>query len=105
MANSPIKLLLLQANELSSDEIGMLESLLIKKKLSGLKIIAKDLRIRLTGATRKQDIIECLMCMAHIGAIQKDEGADSDDGCAISYLTDETKQDIRELPAFSSVTN
>ena len=57
MTNSPIKLLLLQANELSSYEIGMLESLLIKKKSSELKIIAKDLQIRLTGATRKQDII------------------------------------------------
>ena len=82
------------AKELSSDEIGMLESLLIKEKLSGLKIIVKDLRIRLTGATQKQNIIEHLMCMACFGAVQKDEGADSDDACAISYLTDEMKQDI-----------
>jgi len=43
--------------------------------------------------------------MACIGAIQEDEGANSDDACAISYLTDETKRDIRELPSFSSVTN
>ena len=43
--------------------------------------------------------------MARIEAIQKNEGADSDDACAISYLIDETKQDIRELPAFSSITN
>ena len=53
MADSCIKSLLLQAKELSSDEIEMLESLLVKEKLSGLKIIAKDLRIRLTSATRK----------------------------------------------------
>ena len=45
------------------------------------------------------------MCMARIGAIQEGEGADSDDACAISYLTNETKRDIRELPSFSSVTN
>ena len=68
--------------------------------MSGLKIIAKDLRIRPTGATRKQDIIECLMCMARIRAVQKDEGADTDDACAISYLTDEMKQDVRELSLF-----
>jgi len=43
--------------------------------------------------------------MAHIGAIHEDEGADSDDACAISYLTNEMKRDIRELPSFSSVTN
>ena len=51
---------------------------------------------------QKQDIIERLMCMAHIGAIQEDNSAYSDDGCAISYLTDETKQGF---PSFSSVTN
>ena len=105
MADGSVKPLLLRGKELSIDETEMLESLLVKEKLSGLKIIAKDLRIRLTGATRKQDIIERLMCMARIGAIQEDGSADSDDSCAISYLTDETKRDIRELASFSSITN
>lgn len=83
----------------------MLESLLVKEKLSGLKIIAKDLRICLTGAMRKQNIIERLMCMIHIRAVREDESADSDDTCIISYLTNEIKQHIKELPSFSSVTN
>ena len=104
MADSSIKSLLLQAKELSSNEIEMLESLLVKEKLSILKTTSKHLRIRLIGATRKQDIIEHLMCMTSIGAVQE-EGADSDDGCAISYLTDETKQDIQELPSFCSITS
>jgi len=43
--------------------------------------------------------------MARIGAIQEDEGGDSNDSSAISYLTDEAKLDILELPSFSSVTN
>ena len=43
---------------------------------------------------RKQDIITRLMCMACIGAILEDQSADSDDACAISYLTDEMKLDI-----------
>ena len=105
MADGSVKSLLFRAKELSFDEIELLESLLLKEKLSGLKIVAKDLRIRLTGATRKQDIIERLMCMARIGAIQGNVATDSGDTCAISYLTDETKRDIRELPSFSSVTN
>ena len=54
----------------------------------------KDLRIHLTGATQKEDITKRLMCMACIRAVQEDESADSDDTCAISYLTDEMKQDI-----------
>ena len=105
MADGSIKPLLLRAKELSTNEIEMPESFLYKEKLSELKIIVKDLQIRLTGAMRKQDIIEHLMCMARIGAIQEDESTDSDDVCAISYLTNQTKQDIRELPSFSSVTN
>ena len=54
---------------------------------------------------QKQDIITRLMCMACIGVVQEDESADSDDACAISYLTDETKRDIWELPSLSSVSN
>ena len=83
-----------------SDEIEMLESLLAKEKLSELKIMAKDLWIHLTDAMQKQDIIERLMCMAHIRAIQEDNSAYSDDGHTISYLTDETKQDIWGFPSF-----
>ena len=45
------------------------------------------------------------MCYDTHWGCTEDEGADSDDACAISYLTDETKQDIWELSAFSSVTN
>ena len=44
------------------------------------------------------------MCMARIGAVQE-EGADSDDACAISCLTDETKRDIWELSSFCSITS
>jgi len=50
MTDVSIKSLLLRAKELSSDEIEILESLLVKEKLSGLKVISKDLQIRLTGA-------------------------------------------------------
>jgi len=43
--------------------------------------------------------------MPRIGAIQEDEGGDSNDSGAMSYLTNEAKQDILELPSFSSITN
>ena len=51
MADGYVKPLLLQGEELTIDETEMLESLLVKEKLSGLKIIAKDLQTRLNGAT------------------------------------------------------
>jgi len=47
MADGTVKSLLLRAR----DEIEMMESLLAKEKLSRLKAIVKDLRIRLTGAS------------------------------------------------------
>ena len=84
----------------------MLESLLVKEKLLGLKIIVKELWIHLNGDTRKQDIIECLMCMARIGCYRKMKAnADSDNASAISYLTNEMKWDLCEIPSFSSLTN
>ena len=81
----------------------VLKSLLCKEKLSGLKTIAKECKIRLTGATRKQEMIDRLMCMVHIGALQPDETNDSEDAYAISYLTDDTKRVLRDLSSFTSI--
>ena len=103
MADVTTKLLLLRGKDLTSDEGEVLKSLLCKEKLSGLKTIAKEFKVRLTGATQKQEMIDRLMCMAHIGALQQDETTDSEDTCAISYLTDDTKRVLRDLPSFTSI--
>ena len=103
MADATIKSLLLRGKDISSDESEVLKSSLCKEKLSGLKKIAKEFRIRLTAATQKQEMIDRLMCMAHIGALQQHETTDSEDACAISYLTDDTKRVLRELPSFTSI--
>jgi len=103
MADSTVKSVLLLAKELSRDEIETMESLLAKEKLSGLKAIAKDLRIRLTGASRKQDIIERLTCMAQIWTIQKDEGSDSNNSGAISYLTNEQSKIFLSFHRFQAL--
>ena len=68
--------------------------------------MAKSLGIRLTGSSRKGDIIERLIGMARIGAIkkyaQREEGGDV---IAITYLTEEVKGVLRTLPPFSSVVD
>ena len=107
MSGKAIKSFLLRAKDLADTELKTLESSLSKEKLLTLKAIAKDLRIRLTGATRKQDVVNRQLCMARIGAIRDSrEGKDGSDGelCSISYLTDDTKKVIRELPPFTTVT-
>ena len=52
--------------------------------------------------------VDCIMCMAQIGVIRdsrEDKGDDSnDDFCSLSYLTDDTKKVICELPPFTMVT-
>ena len=48
-------------------------------------------------------MIDRLVCMAHIGALQLDETTDSEDACAISYLADDTKRVLRDLPLFTSI--
>ena len=63
----------------------------------------QEFKILLTGATRKQEMIDRLMCMMHIGALQQDETTDSEVTCAISYLPDVTKRVLRDLPSFTSI--
>ena len=107
MSDDSIKSLLLRAKDLSDDKAKALESSLRQKKLLNLKEIAKDLLIRLTSATRKQDIVDYMMCVVQIGALSdpsEREGNEPDAYCAISYLTDDTKKVIRELPPFTTVT-
>ena len=52
--------------------------------------------------------VDCIMYMARIGVIRdsrEDKGDDSnDDYCSLSYLTDDTKKVICELPPFTMVT-
>ena len=82
MVDTTIKLLLLRGKDLLSDEAEVLKSLLCKERLSGLKTVAKEFRICFTGATRKQEMIDSLMCMVHIWSLQLDEMTDSEDACA-----------------------
>ena len=63
MFDDSVKLLLLRAKDLSDDKAKALESLLRQKKLLDLKEIVKDLRIRLTSTTQKQNIVDRIMCM------------------------------------------
>ena len=50
-------------------------------------------------------MIDRLMCMAHIEALQLDKTTDSEDACAISYLADDTKRVFRDLPSFTSINS
>ena len=59
----------------------------------------------LTGLVQKNDIVSTLVDMAKIGAMhrQHSDEAESELTLSISYITEEVKQVLRNLPEFSDV--
>ena len=93
---------LIQGKELSHEEIVSLRKQLYGLSVKEIKAIAKNLSIRLTGSSKKADIIERLMAMARIKAIQKHHSREKD--INISYLTPDIKDVLRSFPLFSIIS-
>jgi len=90
---------LLQAQKLSEDELSNLRDSLNKKTLKELRSLAKSVSVRLTGSSRKHDIVDRLIAMGKIGAVRDPS---MDDGeVTISYITEEVKEVLQSL--FESV--
>ena len=94
---------LLCGKELSDDEISVLKDRLCSKTVQELRILAKGVNVRLTGSSRKVDIVDRLIGMARIGATRDDLLDEDVDFTGISYITDEVRSALRSLPAFFSV--
>ena len=100
-----VESLLLQGQQLTDDELASLKHSLGLMKGDDLRSLSKRLGVRLTGAVRKGDIAERLLGMARIGALNKEAFSNNDTTpVSISYLTDEVKRILSELPPFSRVT-
>ena len=96
-ALSKAKALLLRGKELSGSDIENLNTSLHRLKVQELKIL-KEVRVHLTGSFRKNNIVERIVGMARIGALQPESDTRSDDIGTISYLTEDTKRVLRNLP-------
>ena len=106
MVEERVKELLFRGEELSNSDIAALINRLSAMTLKNLKSLAKSLGIRLTGSSRKGDIIERLIGMARIGATKKRaEREEEGDEITITYLTEEVKGVLRALPPFSNVVD
>ena len=66
MAEQTIHFRLLKATELSDCDIALLREDLIVKKIDELRKIVSSLSVRLTGSTRKKDIVDRIVGMAQI---------------------------------------
>ena len=101
-----LKSVLLRGQELSDNEIVELRDCMLKKTLKEMRVLSKSISVKLTGSSRKVDIVDRLISMAKIGAVQ-DVSADSEpdnNATGISYITDQIKAVLQRLPTFESVT-
>ena len=65
-APSKVKALFLRGKELSGSDIENLNTLLHRLKVQELKMLAKEVHVRLTGSFRKDNFIERIVGMARI---------------------------------------
>ena len=69
---------LLKGNDLSDSDIAVLRNGLVVKKIDELRKIVSSLSVHLTGSTRKKDIVDRIVGMAQIGAVNDSSGEESD---------------------------
>ena len=107
VGTTSLKDLLLRAKELSDDEIATLRASLEGRTVKDLRLLAKTLSVKLTGSSRKADIADRLIVMGKIGAIRGEASEEYDYGynTELSYITDEVKAALTNLPTFERVTD
>jgi len=101
---SQVKMLLFNCQGLGHDEAEEITGILSGMTLKQLKVLAKDCNIRLTGSSKKGEVMDRILAMARIGAIRGKHDGDDDEVTGISYITDEVRGVLRTLPLFSKVT-
>lgn len=104
MSTEDIDEALLAAKGCGDDVRSSLKERLSSRNVPELRTLAKRLSIKLTGANRKADMVERILCMAQLGCARQQEKEESDiELPSLSYVSLELKEKLRSLPNFSSV--
>ena len=103
MAVSPIEVKTLLVNDVTDDDEDMLITELRIMTLKQLKALAKNLNIKLTGSSKKAEVIDRMLAMSRIGVIRGHSTPKGDD-TSITYITKEAKSVLKALPPFLSIT-
>ena len=96
MAVSPIEVETLLANGVTDDDEATLTTKLRIMTLKQLKTLAKNLNIKLTGSSKKAEVIDRMLAMSRIGAIREHRTSKGDD-TSITYITEEAKSVLKAL--------
>lgn len=67
--------------------------------------LAKRLSIKLSGVSRKADIVERIICMAEFGCIRRTDETATPDLTGLTYLAKDVRTKLQHLPGFSTVTD
>ena len=96
---------LLCGKHLSEDKVSALKNHLFSIMLQELHVLAKDINVRLAGSSHKADIVDRMIGMVWVGAIQDDSLDEGSGFCGISYITDKVRCILHGLPEFLHVKN
>ena len=103
MVVRPIEVKTLLANGVTDNDEATLTTKLRIMTLKQLKALAKNLNIKLTGSSKKAEVIDRMLAMSRIGVIRGHRTSNGDN-TSITYITEEVKSVLKALPPFLSVT-
>ena len=103
LSSDEVETFLISGKELTDDDEVMLMSRLREMTLKQLKLLAKKLNIKLTGSSKKSEVIDRMFAMAHIGAIRGQRSSEGDDITSMMYINEATKSVLKALSSFTSV--
>ena len=91
---------LMRGKKNSSSVWPHLRTALGRMTVQGLRVVAKNVKARLTNAIGKGDIVERLLAFSRVGSLTVHE---EDEWSGLSYITDSIKGQLASLPPFANI--
>ena len=86
---------LLASKDCSDEERQSLSRRLLSHNVPELRSLAKRLSIKLSGVSRKADIVERIICMAEFGCIRRTDETATPDLTRLTYLTEDVRTKLQ----------
>ena len=96
---------LLASKDCSDEERQSLDRRLLTRNVSELRSLAKRLSFKLTGESRKSNIVERIISMAEFGCIRRPDKTETPDLAGLTYLPEDVRTKLQCLPGFATVTD
>ena len=96
---------LLASKDCSDEERQSLSRRLLTRNVSELRSLAKRLSIKLSGVSRKADIVERIICMTEFACNRRPNETATPDLAGLTYLTEDVRTKLQCLPGFATVTD